>query len=88
MSRVDRGNEKVYCIRSQKDGIKKPPAMKPSGKFNREARDAEKRASRRADEERIKAGEDPAVLQRENSIFPEGFFKNARISNLKQAIGR
>jgi hypothetical protein len=33
--------------------------MKPSEKFNRESRDAEKRASRRADEERLKAGEDP-----------------------------
>ena len=33
--------------------------MKPSEKFNRESRDAEKRASRRADEEQLKAGEDP-----------------------------
>ena len=72
----------------QRDGINNLAAMKASEKFNREARDAEKRASRRADEERLKAGEDPAVLQRENSIFPEGFFRNARISNLKQAIGR
>lgn len=62
--------------------------MKPSEKINRESRDAEKRASRRVDAERLAAGEDPAVLQRENSIFPEGFFKNARISNLKKAIGR
>lgn len=62
--------------------------MKPSEKFNRESRDAEMRASRRADEERLKAGEDLAVLQRENSIFPEVFFRNARISNLKRAIGR
>ena len=62
--------------------------MKPSEKFNREARDAEKRASRRADEARLKAGEDPAVLQRENSIFPDGFFRNARISNRRQSLGR
>lgn len=62
--------------------------MKPLEKFNRESRDAEKRASRRADEDRLKAGEDPALLQRENSIFPEGFFKNARISNRKQSLGR
>jgi hypothetical protein len=62
--------------------------MKPSEKFNREARDAEKRASRRADEERLKAGEDPAVLQRENSIFSEEFFRNARISNRRQSLGR
>jgi hypothetical protein len=62
--------------------------MKQSEKINREARDAEKRASRPADEERLKAGEDPAVLQRENSIFPEEFFRNERNSNMKQAIGR
>jgi hypothetical protein len=62
--------------------------MNPSEKFNREARDAEKRVSRRADEERLKAGEDPAVLQRENSIFPEGFYRNARISNRRQSLGR
>jgi hypothetical protein len=62
--------------------------MKPSEKFNRESRDAEKRTSRRADEERLKAGEDPAVLQRENSIFPEEFFRNARISNRRQSLGR
>jgi hypothetical protein len=62
--------------------------MKPSEKFNRESRDAEKRASRRADEERLKVGADPAVLQRENSIFPEEFFRNAHLSNLKRTIGR
>jgi len=62
--------------------------MKPSEKISRESRDAEKRASRRADAARLDAGEDPMVLQRENSIFPEGFFKDARISNLKRAIGR
>ena len=55
--------------------------MKPSEKFNRESRDAEKRASRRA-------GEDPAILQRENSIFPEGFFRNARVSSRRQSLGR
>jgi hypothetical protein len=62
--------------------------VEPSEKFNSESRDAEKRASRRADEERLKAGEDPAVLQRENSIFPEGYFRNARISNRRQSLGR
>lgn len=85
---MDRGDGNVQCVCDLRLVSKQAAAMKPSGKFNREARDAEKRASRRADEERLKAGEDPAVLQRENSIFPEGFFKNARISNLKQAIGR
>ena len=62
--------------------------MKPSEKFNRESRDVEKRASRRADDERLKAGEDPAVLQRENSIFPAEFFRDARISNRRQSLGR
>lgn len=28
------------------------------------------------------------VLQRENSIFPEGFFKDAKIENLTEVIGR
>lgn len=62
--------------------------MAESGKVNRESRAAEKRRSRRADAIRLEQGEDPAVLQRENSIFTKDFFKNARISNLKQAIGR
>lgn len=56
--------------------------------FDRKARDAQKAASRREDAARLAAGEDPMVLQRENSIFPEGFFKNARIENLSEAIGR
>ena len=56
--------------------------------FDRKVRDAEKAASRRADAARLAKGEDPMVLQRENSIFPEGFFKNARIENLSEAIGR
>jgi hypothetical protein len=56
--------------------------------FDRKLRDAEKAASRRADAARLANGEDPMVLQRENSIFPEGFFKNARIENLREAIGR
>ena len=62
--------------------------MEPPEKFDRESRAAEKRASRLADVARLTAGEDPKVLQRENSIFPEGFFKNARISNRKQSLGR
>lgn len=56
--------------------------------FDRKARDAEKAASRRDDAARLEAGEDPKVLQRENSIFPEGFFKDAKIENLSEAIGR
>lgn len=85
---MDRGDKNVQCVCDLRQVSNQSAAMKPSEKFNREVRDAEKRASRRADEERLKAGEDPTVLQRENSIFPESFFKNARISNLKQAIGR
>jgi hypothetical protein len=56
--------------------------------FDRKARDAEKAASRRADAARLAKGEDPMVLQRENSIFPEGFFKNARIENRAESLGR
>lgn len=56
--------------------------------FDRKARDAEKAASRREDAARLAAGEDPMVLQRENSIFPEGFFKDARIENRAQSLGR
>lgn len=55
--------------------------------FDRKARNAEKAASRRADAARLEAGEDPMVLQRENSIFPDVFFKDARIENLSEAIG-
>jgi hypothetical protein len=56
--------------------------------FDRKARDAEKAASRREDAARLAEGEDPMVLQRENSIFPEGFFKNARIENRADSLGR
>ncbi len=56
--------------------------------FDRKARDAEKAASRRADAARLAAGEDPMVLQRENSIFPEGFFKDAKIENRAESLGR
>lgn len=62
--------------------------MEEQKSFDRIARDAEKAASRREDAARIAAGEDPMVLQRENSIFPEGFFKGAKIKNLGKAIGR
>jgi hypothetical protein len=55
--------------------------------FDRKARDAEKAASRREDVARLASGEDPMVLQRENSIFPDGFFKGAKIENLSEAIG-
>lgn len=35
----------------------------------------------------LAAGENPTNLQRENSILPEGFFKDAKIENLNEAIG-
>lgn len=62
--------------------------MKAQGKMDRASRAVVKQASRRSDVARLEQGEHPEVLQRENSIFPAGFFDNARISNLKQAIGR
>ena len=62
--------------------------MDKKKQFDRNARDAEKAASRQADTARFEKGEDPVVLQRKNSIFPEGFFENASIENLSEAIGR
>lgn len=53
-----------------------------------EERAAEKRAARKEDLARLESGVSPELLQRENSIFPKSFFANARISNLKQAVGR
>lgn len=63
-------------------------AMNPSDPASRKARDAAKAASHREDAERLANGEDPKVLQRENSIFPEDFFKKGRIRNLAEAVGR
>ena len=62
--------------------------MKAFEKVDRKSRAAVKKASRRSDAARLESGEDPRKLQRENSIFPESFFKDARISNLEQAVGR
>jgi len=56
--------------------------------FDSEARRAEKAALRRADVARLARGEKPMALQRENSAFPEIFFKNARIENRSQSLGR
>jgi len=55
---------------------------------NRASRDAAKKASRREDRERLEKGESPEVIQRENSIFPEGYFKSHRILNFSSAIGK
>lgn len=50
--------------------------------------EVKKRAARKEDLARLESGVSPELLQRENSIFPKLFFANARISNLKQAVGR
>jgi hypothetical protein len=55
--------------------------MKAASSANRQSRAAAKSASRRDDRQRLANGESPAVLQRENSIFPADFFKRAKISN-------
>lgn len=62
--------------------------MKISEKADRKARDVAKAASRKADADRLASGEDPEVLQRENSIFPKDFFKKGRIRNRAQSVGR
>jgi len=62
--------------------------MKALAKVDRNSRAAVKRASRRPDTARLEKGEHPKKLQRENSMLPENFFKDARISNLKNAVGR
>ncbi len=51
-------------------------------------RAAEKAASRVADAARIKAGVSPAQIQDENSAFPKGFFRNAKITNFAAAMSK
>lgn len=60
----------------------------PEEKSLLEERADEKQAARKEDLARLESGVRPELLQRENSIFPKSFFANARISNLKQAVGR
>jgi hypothetical protein len=60
----------------------------PKQKVNRKSRDEEKKASRRADRLRLENGEDPEVIQRENSIFPPGFFEKGRFINLASVVGK
>lgn len=62
--------------------------MKILRKIDQSNRAAVKRTARRKDLARLKKGGNPEILQQENSIFPEGFFKQARISNLASAVGR
>lgn len=49
---------------------------------------ADKKASRKKDLALLEAGYSPEKLQRENSIFPAGFFKKGKISNFAEAVGR
>lgn len=62
--------------------------MEEPKQVSRKSRDAEKAASRRDDLARLENGESPEKIQRENSIFPEGFFDEGEISNFANAIGR
>ncbi len=62
--------------------------MKPSKSINLKSRAAAKAASRREDRRRLENGESPEVIQRENSIFPPGFFENGRIVNLASVVGK
>ncbi|MES2981147.1 MAG: hypothetical protein V4727_02445 [Verrucomicrobiota bacterium] len=51
-------------------------------------RAAVKKASRRNDFERIAQGVSSAQIQRENSIFPLGYFELNQIVNFSSAIGK
>ena len=57
-------------------------------KVSLKSRAAEKAASRREDRRRLENGENPEVIQRENSIFPEGYFESHKILNFSSAIGK
>ena len=52
------------------------------------SRAADKAASRREDRKRLENGESPEVIQRENSIFPPGYFENHRFLNLASVVGK
>ena len=62
--------------------------MKPSKSINLKSRAAAKAASRREDRRRLENGESPEVIQRENSIFPPGFFENGQFVNLASVVGK
>ena len=62
--------------------------MKPPKSLNQKSRAAEKAASRLADKQRLENGESPDVIQRENSIFPPGYFEKHRIINFASVIGK
>ena len=62
--------------------------MKPPKPLTLKSRTAEKAASRREDRQRLESGESPEVIQRENSIFPPGYFDNLKFSNLADVVGK
>jgi len=62
--------------------------MKPPKNMNLKSRSAEKMASRREDRRRLENGESPEVIQRENSIFPPGYFDGIKFTNLADAVGK
>jgi hypothetical protein len=62
--------------------------MKPPKSINLKSRAAEKMASRREDRQRLENGESPEVIQRENSIFPPGYFEKHRVINFALVIGK
>jgi hypothetical protein len=62
--------------------------MKPAKRINLKSRAAAKAASRMEDRRRLDHGESPEVIQRENSIFPPGYFEKHRIVNFASAIGK
>lgn len=62
--------------------------MKADKKSSPSKRAAAKAASRNEDRQRIENGENPEVIQRENSIFPKGYFDRCAIINFPSAIGR
>ncbi len=62
--------------------------MKQPKNIDLKSRAAEKMASRREDRLRLENGEKPEVIQRENSIFPPGYFENHRIINFASVIGK
>ncbi len=63
--------------------------MKPAAeKINLSNRAAVKRASRRADRQCLDRNDNPESIQRENSIFPAGYFQKNRILNFAAAIGK
>ena len=62
--------------------------MKPPKSINLKSRAAEKMASRREDRMRLENGESPEIIQRENSIFPPGYFEQHRIINFASVVGK